>query len=592
MRLKTTILAAFLINMTALAGVIYAKRLTNLAEDSVVGAYENRYQSYLLADELRQGSDDLTRLARTYVVSGNPAYERQYLDILDIRNGTKPRPQNYHRIYWDFVAAGQTKPRPDGQTRPLLDLMRDAGFTEAEFAKLQQAKANSDGLVALEVEAMNLVKGLDKSGKVKVEPDMLKAARMLHSEQYHTFKASIMQPVDEFFSLLEARTQGAIEAARDNKSFSEKMLMAVGLISFFSIASTLAYFHFVVLGGILKLHHAMARIAGGALDANIPHDGAKSELGDMAHALATFRDQALQKLALEQSKADEDRAMEAQVSASRTEMRSRFETQFSQVVSEIESSVTELSTTAENLMGAANVSRQKSEESLSVASQAGEAVHTVAVACNEMSSSISEISRQVELTQAKLSGASEVADRASQGIEQLADMAQTIGTVITLIENIASQTNLLALNATIEAARAGEAGKGFAVVASEVKELASQTAKATEEIRSHIVAIQSSTGGTVESIRVIDSVLDELQSFTEGLNSAVTQQIQATEEISRGAMQSSAGVESLNRSIDSLDGATGITQDAATHVDTAARNLRERVNTLQKSVQQFIAQAS
>jgi len=95
-----------------------------------------RYDSYLLADELRQSSDDLTRLGRTYVVTANPEFESEYLRILDIRNGKAPRPQAYHRIYWDFVAAGQTKPRPDGETISLQALMEQAGFSKAEFAKL------------------------------------------------------------------------------------------------------------------------------------------------------------------------------------------------------------------------------------------------------------------------------------------------------------------------------------------------------------------------------------------------------------------------------------------------------------------------
>ena len=122
--------------------------------------YQRAY-SYLLADELRQSSDDLTRLGRTYVVTGDVSYKQQYLDILAIRNGKKPRPENYHRIYWDFVAAGEVKPRPDTETISLQKLMQNAGFTDVEFEKLKKAQANSDGLVNLEVEAMNLVEGKD-----------------------------------------------------------------------------------------------------------------------------------------------------------------------------------------------------------------------------------------------------------------------------------------------------------------------------------------------------------------------------------------------------------------------------------------------
>ncbi len=110
-------------------------------------ANEQRYASYLLADELRQSSDDLTRLGRTYVVTGDAEYERQYMSVLDIRNGKAPRPQNYERIYWDFVAAGDTKPRPDTVSISLTELMKEAGFTDAEFSKLKEAQDNSNELV-------------------------------------------------------------------------------------------------------------------------------------------------------------------------------------------------------------------------------------------------------------------------------------------------------------------------------------------------------------------------------------------------------------------------------------------------------------
>ncbi|MBM5575331.1 hypothetical protein [Deefgea sp. CFH1-16] len=111
------------------------------AQNKVDHENERRYQSYLLADELRQSSDDLTRLARTYVVSRDPQFEKQYMDILAIRNGEKPRPEAYNRIYWDFVAATNQAPRPDSSVKvPLLDMMKSLGFTETEFAKLNEAK--------------------------------------------------------------------------------------------------------------------------------------------------------------------------------------------------------------------------------------------------------------------------------------------------------------------------------------------------------------------------------------------------------------------------------------------------------------------
>ncbi|MGY6568703.1 MAG: methyl-accepting chemotaxis protein, partial [Salinarimonas sp.] len=127
-RLTTLITASLVLSILAVAGAAY---LYMSATGDLHRAHQQKYQSYLLADELRQSSDDLTRLARTYVVTGDAAFEAQYWDVLAIRNGEKPRPQEYWRIYWDFVAAGNAQPRPADRSIALQDLMREAGFTEA-----------------------------------------------------------------------------------------------------------------------------------------------------------------------------------------------------------------------------------------------------------------------------------------------------------------------------------------------------------------------------------------------------------------------------------------------------------------------------
>lgn len=154
------ILLTTVISLLMLAIVLVAMVLEQ-SEADLNAANENRYESFRLATELRQSSDDLTRLARTYVITADPAYEKQYEAILAIRDGKKPRPENYDRIYWDFVAADGKPPRPDSShSVALIELMRRAGFSEAELAKLGEAKANSDALVKTETMAMNMVKGL------------------------------------------------------------------------------------------------------------------------------------------------------------------------------------------------------------------------------------------------------------------------------------------------------------------------------------------------------------------------------------------------------------------------------------------------
>ena len=188
-RVRSIFIALIVFSSLLLSLTLLSLTKLSTAADDLAEANAKRYQSYLLADMLRQSSDDLTRLARTYVLTGDSRYEQQYWDILAIRNGEKPMPQAYERIYWDFVAAGETQPRPNGRQVALLDLMKEAGFSEAEFAKLNEAKANSDGLVKTETIAMNAMKGKFEDGQGgftrTADPDPLLAQRLMHDAAYH-----------------------------------------------------------------------------------------------------------------------------------------------------------------------------------------------------------------------------------------------------------------------------------------------------------------------------------------------------------------------------------------------------------------------
>jgi PAS domain S-box-containing protein len=187
------------------------------ALDEVQSAQERRYQSYLLADELRQSSDDLTRFARTYAVTGNDRFERYFNQVLDIRDGRLSRPDHYQGIYWDLVVA-DLLPEPgsaEDEIASLENRMTGAGFTEDEFDKLREAQTLSDQLVELEDAAMNAVKGRfqDSSGRFSIEgePNKELAAELLHGERYHINKANIMQPIRDFQSMVDARTTRALE---------------------------------------------------------------------------------------------------------------------------------------------------------------------------------------------------------------------------------------------------------------------------------------------------------------------------------------------------------------------------------------------
>jgi methyl-accepting chemotaxis protein len=161
----------------------------------------------------------LTRLARTYVVTGDAAYEKHFHDALAIRNGQKPRPENYQGIYWDLVVATGEKPTPDGEPVSLRDMMQKMGFTAEEFAKLDEAQARSDRLVGLEEKAMNAVKGKfdDGTGQYTIEkaPDLPLARQIMHGKEYHKAKFEIMRPIGEVLTLVDTRTQSEVERLRE-----------------------------------------------------------------------------------------------------------------------------------------------------------------------------------------------------------------------------------------------------------------------------------------------------------------------------------------------------------------------------------------
>jgi len=235
MKLKTLLISSLIVMITGFVFIATLSTQLKGAQHELENAYKTRYLSYLLADELRQSSDDLTRLARTYVITGDDKYEKMYFDILDIRNGKKPRPSFYNRIYWDLVLQHGTKPRPDAETASLKELMKAAGFTDQEFAKLSEAQANSDGLVKAETIAMNMVKGLYDDGKgnftVKGEPDFAKAREMMHDNRYHEYKANIMQPILVFQGLLDERTQASVDRAMSQVDlFTALQLLAFALL--------------------------------------------------------------------------------------------------------------------------------------------------------------------------------------------------------------------------------------------------------------------------------------------------------------------------------------------------------------------------
>jgi two-component system sensor histidine kinase/response regulator len=199
------------------AGLVVLRASAN--NQALVASLENRFESYQLADQIRRGSEDRTRFARSYAATGDPRFEQYYQDVLAIRNGQKPRPEQYgQRVYWDFIVGGGHSTQADGQAVSLQQLMRQAGFTGEEFAKILEAQASSDELLRTEAIALHAVKGLfaDENGAFtrRGPPDLEMAVRILYDEAYHRERARVMKPIDEFLAMVDARTASSVALYR------------------------------------------------------------------------------------------------------------------------------------------------------------------------------------------------------------------------------------------------------------------------------------------------------------------------------------------------------------------------------------------
>ena len=408
-------------------------------------------------------------------------------------------------------------------------------------------------------------------------------------EESRALSDSLRRQVDQVAQASQdsAATAGhSTESQLARSSTIVLIIAAAGLV----VAALLGWFYVGrrIVARLGAMIVAMRRIADGNLEIGIPQDG-NDEIGEMAEALQVFKENALEMQRLQVEREESEKRANVEKHALMRRLADDFEATVGQIVGNVSTAAERLQSAAASLSAMAGDASTQAVSVASAAQQASRNVQTVATATEELGASIAEVSRRVHQQSDIAQQASDAACRGDGQVKDLAQQAQSIGKVIEMISAIAEQTNLLALNATIEAARAGEAGKGFAVVASEVKSLATQTAKATEEIGTQVRSVQDQTGRTVGVISSIGERIHQMNELSAAVAAVVEQQSSATQEIAGNTNEVSSGTAEVSRSIHLVTDSIGQTGAASTQVLETAQQLLQSAETLGNEVRTFIA---
>ena len=339
---------------------------------------------------------------------------------------------------------------------------------------------------------------------------------------------------------------------------------------------------------ICGMTRAMSRLAAGDTSVEIPAMEGNDEVSEMSRAVQVFKTSAIEMVELRSAQEEARRKAEQEQRQMTLRLADEFESGMAEVVGNVGTASADMEATAQTMSSLASQVAAQANAVAVASDHAAANVQTVAAATEQLSASVSEIGRQVAQSAKVSRDAVAEAEATDTIVRGLADAAGCIGEVVSLINDIAGQTNLLALNATIEAARAGEAGKGFAVVAGEVKTLASQTAKATDEIARQVAAVQAETDRAAAALRDVSGTIRRIDEISSAIASAVEEQTAATDEIARNVEEAARGTQEVSANISGVTHATAETGRAAGTVLDAARRLSGESSRLQGAVAQFV----
>jgi methyl-accepting chemotaxis protein len=382
--------------------------------------------------------------------------------------------------------------------------------------------------------------------------------------------------------------QVATSEAKAPLAAMRNTMLGVAILLLVCVSAGGVFFARQISKPITKLTGAMRKLAEGDTSIELEGSERKDEIGEMTAAVEVFRANAIERQSLAEREEMERAEKEKRAAAIET-MISDFDHSMKEMLASVSEAAAQMEQTSVSMTQSAEVTNERASMVASASEQTTANIQTVASATEEMASSIDEIRRQASKSNEIGSQANETAVETNRKVEQLTAAARQIGEIVTLIQQIAGQTNLLALNATIEAARAGEAGRGFAVVATEVKALATQTAKATDEIAQQIAAIQNSTSDTVTAIQQISGIIAEINEIGRSISESVDQQNETTKEIARNVSEVADGSREVANNILDVTGAANESASAAGLVRNAAADLAQQAAKLSAEVDRFLS---